>query len=72
MGECRQPAPSSAAKHARPSLQTQVGGKPVYTAAGNEHFVITAHAAWLWCAHGTHHGTTRNWATVEKLNALLG
>ncbi len=54
--------------------------------AGNERFVVTAHAAYLWCAHGIleskagtqllkklgDHGTTRNWATVQKLNALLG
>lgn len=51
---------------------------------GDERFVVTAHAAYLWCAHGIleskagaallkklgEAGTTRNWATVEKLNAL--
>jgi hypothetical protein len=44
----------------------------------------TTGAAYLWCAHGIleskagvallkklgERGTTRNWATVEKLNAL--
>lgn len=52
---------------------------------GDERFVVTAHAAYLWCAHGIlpskagvallkklgDGGTTRNWATVEKINALL-
>ena len=52
---------------------------------GDERFVVTAHAAYLWCAHGILQskagvallkklgdgGTTRNWATVEKINALL-
>lgn len=51
---------------------------------GEERFVVTPHAAYLWCAHGILEskagvqllkklgdgGTTRNWATVEKLNAL--
>lgn len=51
---------------------------------GDERFVVTEHAAYLWCAHGILEskagvqllkklgdgGTTRNWATVEKLNAL--
>ncbi len=51
---------------------------------GDERFVVTEHAAYLWCAHGIleskagvallkklgERGTTRNWATVEKLNAL--
>ena len=51
---------------------------------GDERFVVTAHAAYLWCANGileskaavqllkklSEGGTTRNWATVEKLNAL--
>ena len=51
---------------------------------GEERLVVTAHAAYLWCAHGIleskagvallkklgEAGTTRNWATVEKLNAL--
>lgn len=52
--------------------------------AGEERLVITAHAAYLWCAHGIldsqagvallkrlgETGTTRNWATVGKLQAL--
>lgn len=52
--------------------------------AGDERFVVTTHAAYLWCANGIleskagvqllkklgEGGTTRNWATVEKLNAL--
>ncbi|MCE4535731.1 DUF1697 domain-containing protein [Pelomonas sp. P7] len=52
--------------------------------AGGERFVVTPHAAYLWCAQGILEskagvqllkklgdgGTTRNWATVEKLNAL--
>jgi len=52
--------------------------------AGNERFIVTPHAAYLWCAHGILEskagvqllkklgdgGTTRNWATVQKLNAL--
>ena len=53
--------------------------------AGDERVVVTEHAAYLWCAHGIlqskageqllkrlgDHGTTRNWATVQKINALL-
>jgi uncharacterized protein (DUF1697 family) len=49
-----------------------------------EAFAVGQHAAYLWCAKGIiestvakavgrtagEHGTTRNWATVEKLNAL--
>jgi uncharacterized protein (DUF1697 family) len=52
--------------------------------AGDERFVVTEHAAYLWCANGIleskagvqllkklgEGGTTRNWATVQKLNAL--
>jgi uncharacterized protein (DUF1697 family) len=55
-------------------------------AAGDERFIVTPHAAYLWCAHGIlqskaaeqllkklgETGTTRNWATVQKLAALLG
>ena len=51
---------------------------------GGERLVVTAHAAYLWCADGILEskagvallkklgdtGTTRNWATVEKLNGL--
>ncbi|CAM3961333.1 DUF1697 domain-containing protein [Roseateles saccharophilus] len=51
---------------------------------GDERLVVTAHAAYLWCAHGIleskagvallkrlgEAGTTRNWATVEKLRVL--
>lgn len=51
---------------------------------GEERFVVTDRAAYLWCAHGIleskaavallkmlgEGGTTRNWATVGKLNAL--
>lgn len=54
------------------------------TGHGSERFIVTEHAAYLWCAHGIleskaavallkklgETGTTRNWATVEKLNAL--
>lgn len=54
------------------------------TGQGSERFIVTGHAAYLWCAHGILEsqaavallkklgdtGTTRNWATVEKLNAL--
>lgn len=53
-------------------------------AASGERFVVTADAAWLWCGNGIlqskaavallkqlgERGTTRNWATVQKLNAL--
>ncbi len=49
-----------------------------------EAFAVGAHAAWLWCANGViesrvakavgkvlrERGTARNWATVEKLQAL--
>lgn len=49
-----------------------------------EQFVVTADAAYLWCGNGIleskaavallkklgERGTTRNWATVQKLNAL--
>jgi uncharacterized protein (DUF1697 family) len=49
-----------------------------------EAFAIGKHAVYLWCANGIiesllakavvrtagEHGTTRNWATVEKLHAL--
>ncbi|NCT82134.1 MAG: DUF1697 domain-containing protein [Comamonadaceae bacterium] len=52
---------------------------------GDERLVCNGHAAYLWCAHGVlqsktavallkqlgEAGTTRNWATVEKLRALL-
>lgn len=55
------------------------------TAASGERFVVTAHAAYLWCGNGIleskaaaallkqlgEAGTTRNWATVEKINALV-
>ncbi len=51
---------------------------------GEERLVVTPHAAYLWCAHGIlasragqqllqqlgDHGTTRNWATVQKLHVL--
>ena len=51
-----------------------------------EAFVVGAHAAWLWCADGIiesrvakavgkvlkERGTARNWATVEKLQAMVG
>lgn len=54
-------------------------------AGSGEHFVVTAEAAWLWCGNGIleskaavallkqlgERGTTRNWATVQKLNALV-
>ncbi len=50
-----------------------------------EAFAIGRHAAWLWCAEGViasrlskatgkllgGRGTARNWATVEKLHALV-
>ncbi len=53
-------------------------------AASGEGFVVTADAAYLWCGNGIleskaavallkklgERGTTRNWATVEKLKAL--
>lgn len=53
-------------------------------AASGECFIVTADAAYLWCGNGIleskagvallkklgERGTTRNWATVEKLNAL--
>jgi uncharacterized protein (DUF1697 family) len=62
------------------SLQAAAG----IATQGEERFVVTEHAAYLWCAHGIlqskagvallkklgEGGTTRNWATVEKLNAL--
>jgi uncharacterized protein (DUF1697 family) len=49
-----------------------------------EAFATSAHAAWLWCANGViesriakavgkllvQRGTARNWATVEKLDAM--
>lgn len=51
---------------------------------GDEQLAVTEHAAYLWCAHGILEskagvqllkqlgdgGTTRNWATVQKLQAL--
>lgn len=51
---------------------------------GDERVAVTPHAAYLWCAHGIleskaavallkqlgEAGTTRNWATVGKLDAL--
>ncbi len=54
------------------------------TAHGDERLVVTDHAAYLWCAHGVLEskaalallkklgdaGTTRNGATVQKLNVL--
>jgi uncharacterized protein (DUF1697 family) len=50
-----------------------------------EAFAVGTHAAWLWCANGIidsrlskaagrllkDKGTARNWATVEKLQAML-
>ena len=50
-----------------------------------EAFAVGAHAAWLWCANGIieshvskavgkvlkERGTARNWATVEKLQAMV-
>jgi len=53
-------------------------------ADSGERFVVTPHAAYLWCGNGIleskaavlllkklgETGTTRNWATVGKLNAL--
>lgn len=53
-------------------------------AASGERYVVTAHAAYLWCGNGIleskaavallkqlgEAGTTRNWATVQKLAAL--
>ncbi|MFT7772362.1 DUF1697 domain-containing protein [Roseateles sp.] len=53
-------------------------------AGSGERFVVTADAAWLWCGCGIleskaavallkqlgERGTTRNWATVQKLNTL--
>lgn len=62
------------------SLQAAAG----IATQGEERLVVTAHAAYLWCAHGIleskagvallkrlgEAGTTRNWATVEKLAAL--
>jgi len=54
-------------------------------AGSGERFVVTAHAAYLWCGNGILEskaavallkqlgdaGTTRNWATVEKIEALV-
>ncbi|KQW52271.1 MULTISPECIES: DUF1697 domain-containing protein [unclassified Roseateles] len=54
------------------------------TAGNGERYVVTPHAAYLWCGNGIleskaavlllkklgEAGTTRNWATVQKLNAL--
>jgi uncharacterized protein (DUF1697 family) len=53
-------------------------------AASGERFVVTSHAAYLWCGNGIleskaavallkqlgERGTTRNWATIGKLQAL--
>jgi uncharacterized protein (DUF1697 family) len=50
-----------------------------------EAFAVGRHAAWMWCAHGIiesplgkavgrqlkQRGTGRNWATLEKLQALV-
>lgn len=52
---------------------------------GNESLHVTPHAAYVWCADGilqspaatallkglAEQGTTRNWATLEKIHALL-
>jgi uncharacterized protein (DUF1697 family) len=52
---------------------------------GAERLALTPHAAWMWCPAGVitsplakatakklgERGTTRNWATVQKINALL-
>ena len=52
---------------------------------GKERLALTPHAAWLWCPAGIidsplakaaakrlgERGTTRNWATVQKIHALL-
>lgn len=64
-----------------PSLHTVIA----LAVQGDERWVVTPHAAYLWCAHGIlqskaavallkqlgERGTTRNWATVQKLQALL-
>jgi uncharacterized protein (DUF1697 family) len=60
----------------------QAAGQVV--ADSGEHYVVTPHAAYLWCGNGILQskaavsllkqlgdaGTTRNWATIGKLNAL--
>jgi uncharacterized protein (DUF1697 family) len=52
---------------------------------GDERIHVGQHAAYLWCAHGileskaaaalltelAERGTTRNWATLQKIHALL-
>jgi uncharacterized protein (DUF1697 family) len=52
---------------------------------GLERLALTPHAAWMWCPAGiidsplakaaakrlSERGTTRNWATVQKIHALL-
>ncbi|QDQ28703.1 DUF1697 domain-containing protein [Chitinimonas arctica] len=67
-----------------PSLQalSSLAGKDL----GAEKLHVGEHAAYLWCANGilasqvaesllkmlSKSGTTRNWATVEKIHGLLG
>jgi len=65
---------------------TLAGLKPLEsTDWAPEAFAVGSQAAWLWCANGIiesrvakavgkmlkHRGTARNWATVEKLQALV-
>lgn len=66
------------------ALEAAAGIVAASVATSGERFVVTADAAYLWCGNGILEskaavallkqlgdaGTTRNWATVEKLNAL--
>ncbi|MEO6278844.1 DUF1697 domain-containing protein [Roseateles sp.] len=67
-----------------PADTTTLQAAATVMADSGERFVITAYAAYLWCGNGIleskaavlllkklgEAGTTRNWATVQKLDAL--
>lgn len=66
------------------ATQAALQAAAAIVAADGEQFVVTPHAAYLWCGNGIlesraavqllkqlgEAGTTRNWATVQKLHAL--
>lgn len=67
-----------------PADTTALQAVACIAAESGERFVVTSHAAYLWCGNGIMEskaavallkklgeaGTTRNWATVGKLDAL--
>ena len=82
IAEANDPSRLMVAIPADPAALQAVAG---IVADSGERFAVTAHAAYLWCGNGILEskaavallkklgqvGTTRNWATVGKLNALV-